>query len=131
MPLPDPIDAAESARRIRAAVAYDGRDDKDIAEAVGISPNTFRNYVSAARPTRLDLERRRQIAVECGVPPAFMEHGFAMPTESDDELRATVRRLAAQVARHEAQLRVLAVEERQRTETSAQTTKAPLKRQPA
>lgn len=71
------VSPAEAARRARAAIAYAGLEDKEVAEATHIRPGTLRNILSRTRPSGGTPERLAAIASACKVPASFMEVGFA------------------------------------------------------
>lgn len=86
------IEAAESARRIRAAIAYSDLADKAFAKKIGVSSGTLRNWVSRSRPADPGLDRRLKIAEAAGVPRSFMERGFAdVPLDLTDRVAALER----------------------------------------
>lgn len=64
----------ERAARIRAAIAYSDRDQKDLAEQLGISVTTLSRYENGKSP--VDDKAAVRILTACGVPEWFLEHGF-------------------------------------------------------
>lgn len=113
--LVDEADATESARLIRAAVAYSGKELSEIASGTGIKYATLRNYTSVSRPTKATLEKRLRIAEACGVPPWFMEAGFVSEQDDDANVAARVHRLEAQVAKLQTAVVTLAADSLRRT----------------
>lgn len=69
---------SETARRIRAAMAYGGYKGRDaLAEAIEISPSTLQRIEGVAEPTR-ELKRSELLAIAeaCDVPVWFLESGW-------------------------------------------------------
>lgn len=65
------------AARIRAARAFAGLTQGQLAERLGVDVQTVKRREAGGRaPRRGEL---LAIASICGVPPAFMEHGFGEP----------------------------------------------------
>jgi transcriptional regulator with XRE-family HTH domain len=73
----------ELARRVRAAWAYSGLSQEELAEAAGLKEGTIRGYLSKSRPNTPGPADLAAIADACGVPRSFMEEGFGA---SDPEL---------------------------------------------
>jgi len=67
--------------RIRAARAYAGLSQEELAEALGVDPQTIKRRESGYQQPKKG--ERVAIAAICRVPPEFMEHGFGeiRPTE--------------------------------------------------
>lgn len=77
MPIRAPLVApSESARRVRAAIAYSGLDHEEVAERTYIHAGTIRRIASRTKPRPATIEELWAIADACNVPRAFMEHGF-------------------------------------------------------
>jgi transcriptional regulator with XRE-family HTH domain len=77
------------AARIRAARNFADLDQATFAEALGVSVATVKRYERGTRDVSLDI--CYLLADMCGVPRAFMEHGFestAPPATADVVLRA-------------------------------------------
>lgn len=69
------------AARIRAARAYAGLTREELAERLGVAISTIdRREAGTHAPKRGEL---LAIAAICGVPPAFMEHGFGEINENE------------------------------------------------
>ncbi len=96
----------EATRKARAAWAYSGLDQDELAERAGIKPATLANYLLSTRGGP-GLEQLLKIAEATGVPDAFMRHGFAAIKDLDEpsleervealerQLQALTRRAAA------------------------------------
>lgn len=69
----------EAAARIRAAHGYSDLRREDLGAAIGLSLRHL-GRLEAGQATA-DRELRERIANACGVPPAFMEVGFAPLTD--------------------------------------------------
>lgn len=114
-PVDDLVDSKESARRLRAAIAYAGYELKEFAELHQMSVGTLRNWTARTeRATKPDLELRLQIADQCGVPRWFMEHGWAFPQASTNDLQSEVRELREQLAETKARQALFEAEVLQR-----------------
>lgn len=90
------IQPAEIASRIVAALAYTTRSRAEVAATVGIPLGTLEGYASRARRNIPPPAVLRAIALACGVPPAFMEVGFA-PFDAVGEPEARLLALEARV----------------------------------
>jgi transcriptional regulator with XRE-family HTH domain len=88
----DEPDAHETARRIRAAIAYAGLNLAQVEELSGVKADTIRNYTGGR--TRASLEIRLAIGRACGVPDSFMREGFIPDGEFADTLRQVEERLS-------------------------------------
>jgi transcriptional regulator with XRE-family HTH domain len=87
-------DAAAFAARIRAARAFAGLQQSEVADALDVSTATLKRMESGQRTVSLD--ERYRIADLCGVPRPFMDDGFidSGHTEAlEDRLRKIERRL--------------------------------------
>lgn len=76
------------ARRVRAARAYAGMKVPELAKAMGYSVRNWsrvENGDDDGRP--LDRDQRTLVAELCGVPLAFIEHGFEVLAEAEIALR--------------------------------------------
>lgn len=84
--------------RIRAAWAFSGIDQRELASAVGIDYGTLRNYFSDARGGP-PLEVAFKIADACEVPQKFMTEGWDVLISQPDlsPIREEVRKLQAAV----------------------------------
>jgi transcriptional regulator with XRE-family HTH domain len=78
-----PTRGDENAARVRAARAYAGIDQKTLADALGVSVQTYKRIESGVRPL-LDGDAE-VIAKRCGVPRGFLLEGF---TQHDPEGQA-------------------------------------------
>lgn len=83
----------EAARRARAAIAYAGLEYDEVSTRTGIKEGTLRNIVSKTRPSGGSPERLHRIALACGIPPAFMDTGFAPLTAPIDDVTARLLEL--------------------------------------
>lgn len=80
-------------------MAYAGIDLPELVRRTQIKPGTLRNVISKSRPSGGTEQRLLAIAHACGVPPWFMEHGFAPPVETGEaDLRERVERLERELA---------------------------------
>lgn len=75
----------EDARRLRAAQAWKGLSDEELASALGVSKRTVGRMRSGE--ARLDAERKARIAEVTGVPEWFMQSGFDRGGDGDLEGR--------------------------------------------
>ncbi|HEY3020992.1 MAG TPA: helix-turn-helix transcriptional regulator [Solirubrobacteraceae bacterium] len=89
---------------MRAARAYAGLDQAEVAQKLGKSVGTYKRMEQGTRP--VSKPERTKIAQLCGVPIEFMDEGFdALMIVSDDllarkvleEVRALRQDLAAQL----------------------------------
>jgi hypothetical protein len=87
------IAPSETAKRVRAAIAYSGLEHADVIERTGIKRPTLRRMVARTDPRAASLEEMRAIADVCGVPRAFMEEGFAPLTARASTLEERVDEL--------------------------------------
>lgn len=86
----------ELARRIRAAIAYDGRTLPQLAKATGIAAGTLGNMTKRTRPNSQDEDRVKALARETQIPLWFFRNGFDLPTPRDvqlDEIEGKLDRL--------------------------------------
>ena len=67
----------ETWRALRAAWGYSGLGQDELAEKVGVPPGTFRGYLRRGQANAAPQSVIQNVARECGVPPEFMEVGFA------------------------------------------------------
>lgn len=81
-------------RRARAAWAFAGITYDELATRTGIKVDTLRGYLRRAKPNVPDLKALLAIGDACGVPAAFMQHGFAVAGASPEDIR-TAQRLRA------------------------------------
>lgn len=73
--------AATYAGRIRAARAFAGLKQTELADQLGIAVQTLkRREAGQLEPRRGEL---LAIAAICGVPYSFLEHGFTEPRQED------------------------------------------------
>lgn len=95
-----PIDSSDTAKRVRAALAYAGIDVKESKEKTGVTYATMQRIVSPTNPRGASLDELRQIADHCpGVPRWFLEYGFAPPVETGEtDLRQEVSDTRAELA---------------------------------
>lgn len=90
------IDPEQLAARTRAAIAYSGKDYKDIGAVVGKSPATLARRSSPGTNYRgpQSMEEVYRLADACGVPRSFMEHGFMeQPASADARIDELERKL--------------------------------------
>lgn len=95
--LPDTEGVSDSeayAARTRAARGYAGLKHHELAALLNVSVRTLNRMESGKRPP--DLEEREAIAAACGVPPAFMEVGFAPLGRPISDLERSVHDLRSQ-----------------------------------
>lgn len=72
------ISPADQAARIRAAIGYSGKEAKEVAADLGMSEPSLRRRYTPTNPKGVSsMEELHAIAAACGVPPSFMEEGFA------------------------------------------------------
>lgn len=95
----------ETARRVRAALAYAGIDVKDTDEKVGITTATMARIVSQTKPRGFqkagELEK---VAGACEVPEDFLRYGWAREdpdilgrlSKLESEMDAVLKRLVAE-----------------------------------
>lgn len=84
--------AAEvTAPRVRAALAYGGFEYREAAAETGLSYDTIKRLAAKKNPRGASTDELWAIADACGVPRAFMEHGFA----TDKDGRTVEERLEA------------------------------------
>lgn len=86
---------AEHARRCRAARAWAGMSQAELAGAIGVALATVKRTEAGAR--KVPAEELLTIGEACKVPPWFMLRGVTEPPESA-ETTAQVNRLADQFA---------------------------------
>lgn len=108
----DDLTAEESARRVRAVIAYAGIELSEVEKRTGIKATTLRNYTSPSRPTRASLEKRQKIAKACGVPTVFMEAGFT--PDANGELPAKLQKIEERLGRLELWRAAVELEARRR-----------------
>jgi transcriptional regulator with XRE-family HTH domain len=75
---------AELTARVRAAWAFSGLSQKQLAAKTGINEGTLRGYLRKAKPNIPGSDEAGLIAKACGVPPSFMEEGFSEQEPGDD-----------------------------------------------
>lgn len=68
------VDTVEAAARLRAARAFAGLSQADIADLLGVSTVTIKRMEKGTRPCSLD--ELFAVADACGVPRVFMTDGF-------------------------------------------------------
>jgi transcriptional regulator with XRE-family HTH domain len=91
------ISPEDQAARIRAAIGYSGKEAKEVAAELGMSPQSLARRYGAAGPPKgaSSLEELHAIASICGVPTAFMEDGFARFNGVQGALDGRLRALEA------------------------------------
>lgn len=104
----------ELAKRIRAAMAYAGVTERELADCIGVSRATISRTVASSRiPRRMEL---REIADVCGVPLGFFTadwHHLDEPEDATDDL-AELQRVVAELLERQAERRgVVALRRRQ------------------
>lgn len=100
------IPPADQAARIRAAIAYSGKEAKEIAATLGVSDATLRRRYTPINPTGVSsMEELHQIAQICGVPSSFMEEGFERFNGVRGALDGRIRALEQTQQRQVEQLR--------------------------
>ncbi len=70
------IDQQEQARRLRAAVAYSGRTDPDVADRAHVRLRTLGRWKKEGFPRDGDPRTIRDVAHACGVPYAWFTADF-------------------------------------------------------
>jgi transcriptional regulator with XRE-family HTH domain len=70
----------EAARRARAAIAYAGLKNTEVARQTGLKLGTLNNILSQTRPSGGSLDNLLKIAAACDVPREFMEGGWSALT---------------------------------------------------
>lgn len=80
------VDSREAALRTRAAIAYSGKEQSEIAELSGIPLYTIRRIVSLANPRGAPIEELWLIADACTIPRWFMEAGFDVDLAQDADI---------------------------------------------
>jgi transcriptional regulator with XRE-family HTH domain len=70
----------EAARRARAAIAYAGLKNPEVAKRTGLKLGTLNNILSQTRPSGGSLDNLLKIARACDVPREFMEGGWSAVT---------------------------------------------------
>jgi transcriptional regulator with XRE-family HTH domain len=74
------------AARVRAARAFAGLEQAEVAQALEVSVGTYKRIEQGARPA--SKPERTRIAALCGVPIGFMESGFDHLLIASDDLLA-------------------------------------------
>ncbi|HEU4988774.1 MAG TPA: hypothetical protein VFT41_03245 [Gemmatimonadaceae bacterium] len=107
------MDAETATPRARAAWAYSRLTQTalaDLTEQIHEKLNYHRlRAILGDGDTEVGLEELHAIADACGVPRAFMEHGWQLHAGDDGSLEARVEHLAAEVRR--LQVKVLDLED--------------------
>lgn len=80
------MDAQTASPRARAAWAFSGLDQRDLADRAGLHYDRLRAILAKTNSRDVTLDELQKIADATGVPRAFMENGW-----TDD----TTRRLSA------------------------------------
>lgn len=100
-PPPVPPENLDMPKRLRAARAYAGLTQPELADRLGVGRMTIvRGEEGEREPKRMEL---REIAEICGVPLAFLEHGFAA-LEVDPRLRELLAKAKGALQGREATL---------------------------
>lgn len=68
---------------VRAAIAYADLRAPEVAQALGVSTTTVSRWQGNGKPP--DPEQQRRLAELCGVPLAFLQHGFPAETPHGTE----------------------------------------------
>lgn len=68
---------------VRAAIAYADLRAPEVAQALGVSTTTVSRWQGNGNPP--GAEKQRQLAELCGVPLAFLQHGFPVETPQGTE----------------------------------------------
>lgn len=94
----------ELGRKLRAAIGYSGRDQKDIAADSGIAKRTFGYWVKEGVPHKRDPDILHKLAEACGVTPYwfsadFERLGLVPVTSSRSEAELSFLRLAGEEGR--------------------------------
>jgi hypothetical protein len=95
------VDASTAAPRARAAWAYSGLNQHELAGATQISYDRVRAILGTARRSEITLEELYAIADATGVPRPFMERGWDI-VGTDDVLTTSLSRLDALEAARDA-----------------------------
>jgi transcriptional regulator with XRE-family HTH domain len=96
-----PVHAETAAPRARAAWAYSGLNQRELANASRISYDRVRAILGTARRSEITLEELYAIADATGVPRPFMERGWDI-VGTDDVLTTSLSRLDALEAARDA-----------------------------
>lgn len=92
-----PARAGGKPARIRAAVAYSGLQQGEIANAIGVSKSALARWMAGSSEGRAaDDADLAKLAVACGVPLIFLELGFQEPSP-DEVVDLRFRALEAKV----------------------------------
>jgi hypothetical protein len=97
-----PVDAATAAPRARAAWAYSGLNQHELASATQISYDRVRAILGTAKRSEISLDELYAIADATGVPRPFMERGWDIASTDELLLRTSQSRLAALEAARDA-----------------------------
>lgn len=101
--------------RARAAWAYSGLDQRELAARAELNYDRLRAILSLSNKTSVHSEELEQIAEAAGVPQWFMKHDWNPPSkQTGDDKR--LNRLEAQVTQLRAGLVALAAGNLQRTQ---------------
>lgn len=112
MPVMDNADATRK-RKARAAWAYSGEDQRDLATIAGIKYDRLRKIISLTDPAAPSLDELRQLATAAVLPISFTEDDWPMGTTSHrdlarevSDLRLSIQNLAGlDLAREVSELR--------------------------
>lgn len=106
------------AARVRAARAYAGLDQAEIARCLGVSTGTIKRLEAGKR--EVTLEEMMVVADRCDVPPVFMLVGFGaapLTLEQGQQLRDEI----TEAVRHDFDQRFAALARAMLTEYEART----------
>jgi transcriptional regulator with XRE-family HTH domain len=70
------VDAETATPRARAALAYSGLTQEQLADRIGMKRHTLRGFLGPANKADLDIGLLYKIAEATGVPRRFMDEGF-------------------------------------------------------
>jgi hypothetical protein len=96
------VDASTAAPRARAAWAYSGLNQRELAGATQISYDRVRAILGTAKRAEVSLDELYAIADATGVPRPFMERGWDSVAADDQLLMTSQSRLAALEAARDA-----------------------------
>lgn len=90
-------------RKVRAAWAYSGDNQKELAEAAGMTYDRLRVLLarSTNRGDPVTLDELYALAEAAGIDRSFMNDDFGTEEVSITELRESVAELVAQTAQHQ------------------------------
>jgi hypothetical protein len=94
-----PVDASTAAPRARAAWAYSGLNQHQLASATQITYDRVRAILGTAKRAEISLDELYAIADATGVPRPFMERGWDIAIVSDAASRVEERFAALESAR--------------------------------